>query len=126
MSSRHVFSLLAQIAFALACGNEPRGACDPAPAALDWLGCVPLPPNAVGNDVLIGANAALWVANHQPALTGLRGLFYTIAGGLGLPTGEVLRWQPTAAGRADSAPSLGWKAVPGTRRPNPNGLLLAP
>ena len=37
-----------------------------------------------------------------------------------------MRWEPAAPSHPDSAPSLGWQAVPGTRGPNPNGLLLAP
>jgi len=89
-------------------------------AALRWTGCVPLPANAVGNDVWLAANGEIWVTNYQPALTGLRGLYYTIVGGLGLPTGEVLRWRPAGA------PASGWEAIPDTRGPNPNGLVLAP
>jgi hypothetical protein len=84
-------------------------------ATLRWNGCVRLPESAVGNDVWLGGDGALWVTNYQPALGGLRGLYHTIAGGLGLPTGEVLRWR---------APR--WESVPGTRGANPNGLLLLP
>jgi len=99
-------------------------------AALRWTGCVPLPANAVGDDVWLAADGEIWVTNYQPALTGLRGLYYTVAGGLGLPTGEVLRWRPGGApaslSRASSAPAIGWEADPNTRGPNPNGLVLAP
>jgi hypothetical protein len=84
-------------------------------AALRWTGCVPLPPHAIGNDVVLAADGGLLVTNYQPALGGLRGLYYTVAGGLGYPTGEVLRWR---GGR--------WEPVPGTRGANPNGLLVLP
>ena len=84
-------------------------------ATLRWQGCVRLPENATGNDVWLGEDGALWVTNYQPAVGGLRGLFYTIVGGLGLPTGEVLRWRASR-----------WESIPGTRGANPNGLLLLP
>jgi hypothetical protein len=84
-------------------------------AALRWTGCVPMPANATGNDVWLDDEGALWVTHYQPAQGGLRGLYYTIAGGLGLPTGEVLRWR-----------SQSWETVAGTRGPNPNGLLVTP
>ena len=89
-------------------------------AELRWTGCVPLPANAVGNDVWLAADGEIWVTKYQPTLTGLRGLYYTIVGGLGYPTGEVLRWH------ASGASAAGWQAVPGTRGANPNGLGLAP
>jgi hypothetical protein len=84
-------------------------------ATLRWQGCVPLPEHAIGNDVWLGAGGALWVTNYQPALGGLRGVYHTIAGGLGFPTGEVLRWRASR-----------WESVPGTRGANPNGLLVMP
>ena len=84
-------------------------------ATLRWKGCVPLPGNSTGNDVWLGEDGGLWVTNYQPALGGLRGLYYMIVGGLGLPTGEVLRWR-----------SSSWESVPGTRGANPNGLVLMP
>jgi hypothetical protein len=88
-------------------------------AQLEWTGCVPLPPDAIGNDVALDASGGLWVTNYQPALTGLRGLYYTVAGGLGLATGEVLHWRADASGPE-------WEVVSGTRGPNPNGIALAP
>jgi hypothetical protein len=87
-----------------------------ADARLRWRGCVPLPPGAIGNDVVVAADGALLVTHFQPSLSGASGLFYTVAGGLGFATGEVLRWR---AGE-------GWSVVPGTRGANPNGLLLSP
>ena len=84
-------------------------------AALRWTGCVPMPANATGNDVWLDEEGSVWVTNYQPAVGGLRGLYYTIAGGLGLSTGEVLRWR-----------SESWETIAGTRGPNPNGLLLMP
>jgi hypothetical protein len=84
-------------------------------AVLRWSGCVALPPDATGNDAWIGADRSLWVTRYQPAAGGARGLFFTVVGGLGLPTGEVLHREGGA-----------WRAVPGTRGANPNGVLLAP
>jgi hypothetical protein len=84
-------------------------------ASLRWTGCVPMPAGATGNDVWLDEEGSVWVTNYQPAVGGLRGLYYTIAGGLGLSTGEVLRW---------SAES--WETIAGTRGANPNGLLLMP
>jgi hypothetical protein len=95
-------------------------------AALRWTGCVPLPENAVGNDVWLDGAGGLWVTNYQPAMGGLRGLYYTVAGGLGLPTGEVLRWSPSPASRSSSPSPSAWERVPGTRGANPNGLLQMP
>jgi hypothetical protein len=83
-------------------------------ATLRWTGCVPLPSGASGNDVILDGED-LWVTNYQPAVGGLRGLYYTVMGGLGRATGEVLRWH---AG--------GWETIAGTRGANPNGLLLVP
>jgi hypothetical protein len=84
-------------------------------ATLRWTGCIPLPEGAIGNDVWLDAGGDLWVTNYQPALRGPRGLYYTILGGLGLPTGEVLRWR-----------SARWESIAGTGGANPNGLLVLP
>ena len=88
-------------------------------ASLAWTGCVRLPREATGNDVAIDPSGGLWLSNYQPATGGLRGLVYTIAGGLGRPTGEVLHWHPGSDGPD-------WEVVAGTRGPNPNGIALAP
>ena len=94
-------------------------------AALRWTGCVLLPENAVGNDVWLDEAGGLWVTNYQPAMGGLRGLYYTVKGGLGLPTGEVLRWRSSLPSPSSSLSSpSGWESIPGTRGANPNGLLL--
>jgi hypothetical protein len=84
-------------------------------ATLRWKGCLPLPANATGNDVWLDEDGGLWLTNYQPAQGGLRGFYYTIVGGLGRPTGEVLRWRASH-----------WESVPGTRGANPNGLVLLP
>jgi len=89
-------------------------------AVLRWRGCIPLPENVTGDDVWLATDGEIWVTNYQPALKGLRGLYYTIVGGLGFPTGEVLRW------RAFGAAAAVWEAIPETRGANPNGLVLAP
>jgi hypothetical protein len=86
-----------------------------AAARLHWTGCAPLPAGAIGNDVVIDADGGLWVTNYQPAMGGLRGLYYSVAGGLGSATGEVLLFR-----------MAGWSVVAGTRGANPNGLALAP
>lgn len=96
-----------------------------AAASLAWTGCVALAPGDTGNDVWLDARGDLWVTNYQPATSGMRGLFYTIVGGLGLPTGEVLRWRAPAAGGAQEA-APGWEVVADTRGANPNGIALDP
>jgi hypothetical protein len=85
-------------------------------ATLRWRDCAILPPDAAGNDVVFAADGAILVTNYQPTLSGARGLLHTIRGGLGLDTGEVLEHRP----------EIGWRPVPGSRAPNPNGVLVSP
>ncbi len=85
-------------------------------ATLSWRGCVPLPPSTVGNDVSIGADAELVVSDYMPAMTGWFGLYYTLASGLGSNTGDVMTWRSQS----------GWRRLPGTAAPAPNGVLVSP
>ena len=87
-----------------------------ASATLRWRNCLTLPPDTTGNDVVFAADGTLLVTSYQPTLAGTRGVVYRIRGGLGLDTGEVLEH------RRES----GWRPVPGTRAPNPNGVLVSP
>ena len=59
--------------------------------AARWIGCIPLPPDAVGNDVVFGTDGAILVTDYQPARTGPAAAYYAIVAGLGGVTGEVLR-----------------------------------
>jgi len=85
-------------------------------ATLSWRGCVPLPPNMVGNDVSLSADGEIIVSNYCPAMEGLRGLYYTLKGGMGMNTGDVMGWR-----RAQ-----GWRHLAGTAAPSPNGVLVSP
>ncbi len=85
-------------------------------AALHWQGCVPLPEDTAGNDVDIARDGSLIVSNYMPSVRGLNGLYYSLLGAfLRKDTGNLLHW--------DS--KHGWQAIPGSRGPNPNGVLLA-
>ncbi|MBI5504429.1 MAG: hypothetical protein HY899_06485 [Deltaproteobacteria bacterium] len=85
-------------------------------ATLSWRGCVPLPPAVVANDLSIAAESELVVSNYMPAMAGWRGLYYTLASGLGRSTGDVMEWRP----------GTGWRHLPGTVAPAPNGVLVSP
>ncbi len=82
-------------------------------AALDWRGCVALPPDTSGNDLELQPDGSLVIANYMPSQSGLRALFYQIAGGLGRDTGDVLLWTP----------GQGFRHLPGSAGPTPNGVL---
>jgi hypothetical protein len=84
-------------------------------ASLTWRGCVPLPPHTVGNDVSIAPDGEIIVSNYMPAMEGWLGLYYTIKSGLGANTGDVMAW------RRDQ----GWRHLPGTAAPCPNGVLAS-
>lgn len=84
-------------------------------ATLSWRGCVPLPPQTVANDVSLGADGEVVVSNYMPAMAGWRGLFHTIASGLGRKTGDVMAWRR----------ETGWRHLRGTEAPAPNGVLVS-
>jgi len=85
-------------------------------ATMSWIGCVPLPPDTMGNDVTVGVDAELIVSNYMAAMTGWRGFYYTLASGLGSNTGDVIAWR-----RGE-----GWRHLPNTQAPAPNGVLVWP
>jgi hypothetical protein len=85
-------------------------------ATVSWRGCVPLPAGIVGNDVSLATDGEITVSNYTPVMQGWRGLYYTLKGGLGWNTGDVMAW---ARGR-------GWRHLPGTAAPSPNGVLVSP
>jgi len=85
-------------------------------ATLSWCGCVPLPPHTVGNDVSIARDGEIVVSNYMPAMEGWSGLYYTLKGALGVTTGDVIAWRR----------SQGWRHVPGTAAPSPNGVFVSP
>jgi hypothetical protein len=85
-------------------------------ARLAWRGCVPLPPDEVGNDVALTLAGDIVVSNFQPTMSGLRGAYHMIRSGLGRPTGDVIVWR---AGE-------GWHHVPGTSAAGANGVAVSP
>ena len=85
-------------------------------ARLSWRGCVPLPPDEVGNDLAVTRAGEIVVSNYQPTMSGLRGAYYMVRSGLGWPTGDVIVWR---AGE-------GWRHVPGTQAAAANGIAVAP
>jgi hypothetical protein len=85
-------------------------------ARLTWRGCVPLPPDEVGNDVALTLAGEIVVSNFQPTMNGLRGAYYMVRSGLGWPTGDVIVWR---AGE-------GWHHVPGTSAAGANGVAVSP
>jgi hypothetical protein len=86
-----------------------------AAAKLAWRGCVPMPPNTSGNDVELAADGSFAVANYMPTQQGASGIWYQIAGGLGLDTGDLRVWTPAS----------GFRTWPGSASPTPNGVTRA-
>jgi hypothetical protein len=84
-------------------------------ARLTWRGCVPLPRETCGNDVSLAPDGEIIVSNYMPTMQGLRGLYYTLKGGLGYNTGDVMGWRRGA----------GWRHINGTAAPSPNGVLIS-
>src|SRR4029077_9046387 len=52
-------------------------------ARLAWRGCVPLPPDEVGNDLALTLAGDVVVSNFQPTMSGPRGAYYMVRSGLG-------------------------------------------
>jgi hypothetical protein len=84
-------------------------------ARLRWRGCVPLPADASGNDVVLDAEGGLFVTSYAAAAAGPRALASEVIGGLGLATGHVFAWRPGS----------GWRALAGSAGALPNGVALA-
>jgi hypothetical protein len=85
-------------------------------ALLRWRGCVPMPEETSGNDVVAAVDGSLLVSNFQPTFSGLAGLYYMSKASFGLATGDLRRWRPDG----------GWEVVPDSRAANPNGVAEAP
>jgi hypothetical protein len=85
-------------------------------ARLVWRGCVPLPPDEVGNDVALTLDGDIVVSNFLPTMSGLRGAYHMIRSGLGRPTGDVIVWRS----------GQGWHHVPGTTAAGANGVAVSP
>jgi hypothetical protein len=85
-------------------------------ATLHWRGCVPLPPDAMGNDVALAPDGELIVTKFIPRADGAALRYQALRASVGFESGEVLAWR---AGR-------GWRALSGTRGAGPNGLELSP
>jgi len=85
-------------------------------AKLVWRGCIPMPPNTAANDVSFAPDGEVVVSNYMPSLHGWWGLYYTIKSALGSNTGDVMAWRP----------GQGWRHLPGSAAPSPNGVLVSP
>jgi hypothetical protein len=84
--------------------------------AARWVGCIRLPPDSVGNDVVFGVGGAVLVSNFQPAWRGLAAAYYAVVAGLGGVTGDLI----------EKRPGEPWRRLAATGGPNPNGLLQSP
>ena len=84
-------------------------------AALRWVGCVLLPDDTAGNDLVFAPSGELLVTNFVPTVTGLRTAMYQAAAGLGMDTGDVLGW---SAGN-------GWRHLPDSGGAMPNGIVVS-
>ena len=85
----------------------------PGAPALEWRGCVPAPEDAMLNDVAAlpdGGFVTTWFQSRSHPGRDL------VLGLLGFATGRVLEWQPGA----------GWKKVPNSDAPTPNGIAVSP
>ena len=83
-------------------------------ATMSWRGCVPLPPNMVGNDVSLAPDGEIIVSNYMPVMEGWIGLYYTLKSGVGLNTGDVMAWSREHA----------WRHLGDTESPSPNGVFV--
>ena len=84
-------------------------------ATLAWRGCVPLPADAMGNDVAIAPDGELVVTKFVPRSEGIALRYQALRASVGFESGEVLAFSR----------ERGWRAVAGTRGAGPNGLVLS-
>jgi hypothetical protein len=85
-------------------------------ASLHWRGCVPLPPDAMGNDVGLAPDGEIVVTKFIPYREGLALSYQALRASVGFESGEVFAWRPGS----------GWRTLAGTRGAGPNGLVLSP
>jgi hypothetical protein len=83
-----------------------------AAARARWAGCVPLPPDTAGNDVVADPDGWLFVTNYIPSVHGLYALVWLQLADWGWNTGDVRQWTPDG----------GWRALPGSEGAMPNGI----
>ncbi len=79
---------------------------------LSWLGCLLLPGESFGNDLVFLPDGSLVVANMLPRDPGFTDNVRLLMGG---DTGELIRWTDGA----------GWSEVAGSRAPTPNGVEVS-
>ena len=77
-----------------------------------WVGCVPLPPGVVANDVAPMPGSGFVVTNFMSTDPGLGDL---LDGLLGRPSGNVLSWSDAE----------GWGTVPNSEMQTPNGIAAS-
>jgi hypothetical protein len=85
-------------------------------AVLRWVGCVELPPDDTGNDVALGSDGRIFVTSFVPRGDGIWRSILESAAAIGIDTGKVIEWTPSAK----------WRIVPGSEGAGPNGIALAP
>jgi hypothetical protein len=83
--------------------------------ALTWLGCVPMPPNRMANDVVFTPDGGLAVTDMMPVASGLGMLSVMLKLQLGADTGAILAWNE----------EQGWKEIEGSSASAPNGLEVS-
>jgi hypothetical protein len=64
---------------------------------------------------VIAPDGEIVVSNYVPSMRGLRFLYWQVRSGLGWATGDVIAWDP----------AHGWRHVPGTAAPTPNGVAVS-
>ena len=87
--------------------------------SLTWLGCVPMPPDRMANDVVLMPGGGLAVSNMMPTASGLGMLPVMLKLQLGWDTGSILRWN-------DRDGEEGWNEIEGSAACAPNGLEVSP
>ena len=82
---------------------------------LRWRGCLKMPDDVIGNDIAFLRDGSLVATNFAPRGTLAQLNRYARRGGLGIDTGDILRWSR----------EQGWLHIPNTRGALPNGIAVS-
>jgi hypothetical protein len=82
---------------------------------LRWRGCLNMPDDVMGNDIAYLRDGSLVATNFAPRGTLAQLNRYARRGGLGIDTGDILRWSR----------EQGWSHIPNTRGALPNGIAIS-
>jgi hypothetical protein len=82
---------------------------------LRWRGCLNMPDNVTGNDIAYLRDGSLVATNFAPRGTLAQLDRYARRGGLGIDTGDILRWSR----------EQGWSHIPNTHGALPNGIAVS-